>query len=93
MITLLQGEGQEATHWAAHQDFVIATETNSTDEVTICPLCQKTFHGRYQKYNLKRHMSIHAGEKPFQCPYCMHRTNQKYNLQQHLLICRYKAST
>ncbi|MPC10538.1 Zinc finger protein 536 [Portunus trituberculatus] len=58
------------------------------EPVAICHLCRKTFHGRYQKYNLKRHMSIHAGEKPFSCPFCHHRTNQKYNMQQHLLVCR-----
>ncbi|XP_069172004.1 broad-complex core protein isoforms 1/2/3/4/5 isoform X20 [Procambarus clarkii] len=58
------------------------------DGEAICHLCNKTFHGRYQKYNLKRHLTIHAGEKPFLCPYCPHRTNQKYNMQQHLLVCR-----
>ncbi|XP_042224522.1 longitudinals lacking protein, isoforms H/M/V-like isoform X17 [Homarus americanus] len=58
------------------------------DGEATCHLCNKTFHGRYQKYNLKRHLSIHAGEKPFLCPYCPHRTNQKYNMQQHLLVCR-----
>lgn len=56
--------------------------------VATCHLCSKTFTGRYQKYNLKRHLSIHAGQKPFSCPFCPHRTNQKYNMQQHLLVCR-----
>ena len=60
----------------------------SQEPVAICHLCRKSFQGRYQKYNLKRHMSIHAGEKPFSCPFCHHRTNQKYNMQQHLIVCR-----
>lgn len=60
--------------------------------VATCHLCNKTFTGRYQKYNLKRHLSIHAGQKPFSCPFCHHRTNQKYNMQQHLLVCRRRPS-
>lgn len=50
-----------------------------------CRFCSKTFHGRYAKYNLKRHLMIHRGEKPFVCPYCPHRANQKGNLKYHIL--------
>ncbi|KAK3881047.1 hypothetical protein Pcinc_014504 [Petrolisthes cinctipes] len=50
-----------------------------------CHFCNKAFHGRYAKYNLKRHFMIHRGEKPFMCPYCSHRTNQKGNLKYHIL--------
>ncbi|ROT77145.1 hypothetical protein C7M84_004226 [Penaeus vannamei] len=50
-----------------------------------CRFCGKAFHGRYAKYNLKRHLMIHRGEKPFVCPYCPHRANQKGNLKYHIL--------
>nr|XP_045608128.1 broad-complex core protein isoforms 1/2/3/4/5-like isoform X7 [Procambarus clarkii] len=50
-----------------------------------CRFCSKPFHGRYAKYNLKRHLMIHRGEKPFVCPYCPHRANQKGNLKYHIL--------
>ncbi|XP_066964703.1 longitudinals lacking protein, isoforms H/M/V-like isoform X12 [Macrobrachium rosenbergii] len=50
-----------------------------------CRFCGKSFQGRYGKYNLKRHVMIHRGEKPFQCPYCPHRANQKGNLKYHIL--------
>ncbi|KAK4309629.1 hypothetical protein Pmani_018740 [Petrolisthes manimaculis] len=51
----------------------------------FCPLCGKEFHGVRQRRNLKRHMMIHWGDKPFQCPFCIHRTNQKSNLKTHML--------
>ena len=50
-----------------------------------CRFCNKAFHGRYSKYNMKRHLMIHRGEKPFLCPYCPHRANQKGNLKYHIL--------
>ena len=49
-----------------------------------CEYCGKAFQGRYAKYNLKRHMIIHRGEKPFSCPYCPHSANQKVNLKGHI---------
>ncbi|XP_050728469.1 broad-complex core protein isoforms 1/2/3/4/5-like isoform X11 [Eriocheir sinensis] len=50
-----------------------------------CRFCNKAFHGRYSKYNMKRHLMIHRGEKPFLCPFCPHRANQKGNLKYHIL--------
>ena len=38
-----------------------------------------------QRRNLKRHMMIHWGEKPYHCPFCPHRSNQKGNLKTHIL--------
>lgn len=50
-----------------------------------CDLCGKVFRGEYNKSNLKQHMSIHRGEKPFKCPLCPHRSNRKNNLKVHVL--------
>ncbi|CAL4062498.1 unnamed protein product [Meganyctiphanes norvegica] len=49
-----------------------------------CQVCGKGFQGRYAKYNLKRHLMIHRGEKPFTCMMCPYRTNQKGNLKNHV---------
>ncbi|XP_012562910.2 uncharacterized protein LOC100213175 [Hydra vulgaris] len=45
-----------------------------------CEICDKVFiHGNH----LKRHMTIHAGLKPFVCPICDHEFNQRSDLQRH----------
>ncbi|KAK7079004.1 hypothetical protein SK128_018443 [Halocaridina rubra] len=49
-----------------------------------CTTCSKGFHGRNSKSNLERHMQIHTGVKPFQCPLCPHRANRKGNLKTHI---------
>lgn len=54
------------------------------DGILQCPLCGTAFHGDYRKRNLKQHMSIHRGEKPFFCPYCPHKSNRKSNLKVHI---------
>lgn len=51
---------------------------------TSCQTCGQRFHGVYQKYNLKRHMSIHSGERPYPCPCCPAAFNQKCNMKRHL---------
>lgn len=70
-----------------HSPAPSATMSTVQEELTDvnCWFCSKTFLGRYAKYNLKRHLMIHRGEKPFVCPYCPHRANQKGNLKYHIL--------
>ena len=45
-----------------------------------CPLCLKTFT---RKYNLTRHMRIHAQVKPYSCFICQKAFNQINNLNRH----------
>ncbi|KAG7167375.1 Zinc finger protein 100-like 2, partial [Homarus americanus] len=47
-----------------------------------CPSCPKAF---VLGTDLKRHLLVHTGEKPFKCPYCPHRANRKGNMVVHVL--------
>ncbi|XP_049609702.1 zinc finger protein 513 isoform X1 [Syngnathus scovelli] len=49
-------------------------------KVYSCSLC--TFTSRYSNH-LKRHMHIHAGEKPYRCPVCPYASTQLVNLKRH----------
>ncbi|XP_063865744.1 longitudinals lacking protein, isoforms H/M/V-like isoform X10 [Scylla paramamosain] len=84
-----QQQQQQQEHQQQQQQRPLAphSSTASEDEQfkVNCRFCNKAFHGRYSKYNMKRHLMIHRGEKPFLCPYCPHRANQKGNLKYHIL--------
>lgn len=48
-----------------------------------CPECGKMFRGDYHKYNLKKHLTIHAGLRPYPCPVCNMAFNQKVSMKRH----------
>ena len=47
----------------------------------MCPFCNKIMK---KHRDMKRHILIHTGEKPFKCELCNFACNQKANLTTHL---------
>lgn len=47
----------------------------------VCQWCGRNFD---RISNLKRHVLLHSGIKPFKCLYCSYRATQKANVVQHL---------
>lgn len=54
----------------------------SHQEGLTCSFCGKWF--LYPK-DVKRHVRIHTGEKPFACTLCPYRAAQKGNVKQHMI--------
>lgn len=48
-----------------------------------CPYCGRRF---CRKALLKRHLSVHSGQKDFSCPHCDYATSHKSNLERHKRI-------
>ncbi|KAK4324187.1 hypothetical protein Pmani_005189 [Petrolisthes manimaculis] len=47
----------------------------------VCPVCG---HLARQKKDLKKHLRVHTGEKPYACPWCAYRSTQNSNLRTHI---------
>ncbi|XP_050728491.1 broad-complex core protein isoforms 1/2/3/4/5-like isoform X30 [Eriocheir sinensis] len=62
-------------------------EAEGGEGSSVCGVCGREFRGRRSQrtFNLKQHLSIHAGLRPFQCTLCPHAFNRKSHLKGHLL--------
>ena len=52
-----------------------------------CPFCPKEVQGSSKgiRANMKRHIMIHTGEKPYKCEYCDFASNQKVSVERHTI--------
>jgi len=60
---------------------VSAPKVDSTKQTFNCEKCDFTTN---HKQSLKRHDSVHTGEKAWTCNFCPKATSQKYDLKMHL---------
>ena len=52
-----------------------------------CPLCEKMFTNRNKHQNLRDHILIHLGIKPYACPYCPYTGRQHNHIRSHIQLC------
>ena len=79
-----KGVGGKCTTGGGASSSTAPYYSSTSSEVLHCSVCNHSFQGSKRRYLLNRHMFIHTGVKPFQCPHCPHSTNRKENLQQHI---------
>ena len=58
-----------------------ASSPESSAAGAVCPICMKVLSRRD---NIRAHMRIHTGEKPFKCPFCSHFSALKGNIRKHI---------
>lgn len=61
--------------------------TSQNSNYYRCQYCGRNFD---RVSNLKRHLLLHSGAKPFKCLYCDYRATQKANVVGHL-ACKHKG--
>ena len=51
----------------------------------VCPICDRKMFGRNRHQNLRHHMRIHTGCRPYTCPFCSYTGRQHNHIRSHVL--------
>lgn len=69
---------------AANEQPLVDMVPHVAIQLRTCPYCPRVFTTPTWKQKLDRHIRMHIGDKPFQCPHCAHKSNRKDNLRMHI---------
>lgn len=62
----------------------VTADHGNVNENCSCHVCGKIFSGYYCKYNLRKHLVLHSGLRPYVCTICQTTFSQKGNMKRHM---------
>lgn len=74
--------GTQGNHVSHFDDIVNLSLSASSIGHFSCPMCNRYFN---KEWNLKQHLRIHTGERPYSCHLCPYKSTQNSTLKRHML--------